>query len=76
MYLDVGHDDYFRAGIPGCLDLATSGWLVPASPSLVVVALCRKRSRARWSAFEHASINPAISAVETDNTPGGASGCS
>jgi hypothetical protein len=27
--LDVGHDDYFNAGIPGCQDLATSGWLGP-----------------------------------------------
>ena len=30
--LDAGHDDYFRAGIPHCPDLATSGWLVRRPP--------------------------------------------
>jgi hypothetical protein len=30
--LDAGHDDYFDAPIPKCLDLATSGWL--AGPDL------------------------------------------
>jgi hypothetical protein len=27
--LDIGHDDYFAAGIPGCLDLADSAFLEP-----------------------------------------------
>ena len=30
--LDVGHDDYFRAHIRGCLDLADSPYLVKRSP--------------------------------------------
>lgn len=30
-YLDVNHDDYYAANIPGCLDLATSGWLTAAA---------------------------------------------
>jgi hypothetical protein len=31
--LDVGHDDYFRAGIAGCLDLASSSYLGGAPPT-------------------------------------------
>ena len=27
--IDAGHDDYYRHGIPGCLDLATSAFLDP-----------------------------------------------
>lgn len=27
--LDVNHDDYYMANIPGCFDLSTSGWLTP-----------------------------------------------
>lgn len=30
--LDVGHDDYFEAGIKGCLDLADSPYLVANAP--------------------------------------------
>jgi hypothetical protein len=43
--LDVGHDDYFDAPVPRCLDLATSGWL--AGPALANLRLSPRRFKAR-----------------------------
>ena len=33
--LDVGRDDYYKANISGCLDLAMSAFLEPATPGAV-----------------------------------------
>ena len=37
--LDVGHDDYYLAGIPGCVDLSTVGFLTSPTSSTVEVAV-------------------------------------
>jgi hypothetical protein len=37
--LDIGHDDYYQAGIPGCADLDTVGFLSRATTSPLTVSL-------------------------------------
>ena len=36
--LDLGHDDYYDAQVPGCLDLATSPYLASAQPAATTTA--------------------------------------
>jgi hypothetical protein len=37
--LDVGHDDYYDARVPGCLDLSTSAYLASAQPAPMTTAV-------------------------------------
>ena len=51
MQLDVGHDDYYLAGIPGCRDMSTSPWLdgEPGAPALTSALGANNAVTVAWS---------------------------